>query len=73
MLGCSMTLRDLHALNPGVPTLEVPCRPSQFPDWVNVWAVQAGTGHIVTDENQDELREVAHLASVFIELRASES
>ena len=68
-----MTLSDLHALNPGAATLEVPCRPSQFPDWVNVWAVQAGTGHIVTDEQPDELQNVAPLASVFIQLRASES
>ena len=73
MLGCSMTLRDLHALNPGVPTLEVPCRPSQFPEWVHVWAVQAGTGHIVTDEQPDELVNVTPFAGVFIELRASES
>ncbi len=60
-------MSDLQALNPQAATLQVPCRPSQFPDSVNVWAVQSGTGHIVTDEQPDELQNVARLASVFIE------
>lgn len=65
-----MSLGELHALNPRAATLEVPCRPSQFPESVNVWAVQSGTGHIVTDEQSDELMSVAPVASVFIEFNA---
>ena len=66
-------MNDLHVLNPQAPTLLVSCRPGEILDNVHLMAVQSGNGHIVTDENRDELMSVAPLASVFIELRASES
>jgi hypothetical protein len=65
---CQMTMSELRALNPSAATLEVHCHPSQIPDYVKRFAVQRGNGHIVTDEHQDELRNVAPLASVFIEV-----
>ena len=61
-------MADLQALNPRAETLEVRCRPSQIPDSVQVWAVQAESGHVVTDEQPDELQSVAPLASVFIQV-----
>jgi hypothetical protein len=65
---CQLTMSDLKALNPSAATLEVPCHPSVIPENVQRFAVQRGTGHIVTDEDQDELRNVAPLARVFIEV-----
>jgi hypothetical protein len=65
---CQLTMTELKALNPSAATLEVPCHPLQIPEHVQRFAVQRGTGHIVTDEDQDELRNVGPLASVFIEV-----
>ena len=73
LLGCGVTMSELHALNPLASTLLVPCHPAEIPGNVDIWAVQSGNGHIVTDERQDELMSVAPLASVFIPLRARES
>ena len=66
-LGCGVSMSELHALNPQASTLLVPCHPGEIPDNVHLMAVQSGNGHIVTDENRDELMSVAPLASVFIE------
>lgn len=66
-LGCGVSMSELHALNPQASTLLVPCHPAEIPDNLDIWAVQSGNGHIVTDEQQDELISVAPLASVFIE------
>ena len=71
LLGCSVSLSELQARNPVAATLHVHCRPSQIPDNVKVMAVQSESGHIVTDEDQDELLEFARLAGVFIEFDES--
>ena len=65
-LGCQVTLAELKALNPRAATLEVPCRPSEIPDNVTVMAFASESGHIVTDEDQNELLSFAPSASVFI-------
>ncbi|MBK9261725.1 MAG: hypothetical protein IPM54_18230 [Polyangiaceae bacterium] len=61
-------MAELKALNPSAATLEVHCHPSLIPEHVKRFAVQRDSGHIVTDEHQDELRSYAPLASVFIEV-----
>jgi hypothetical protein len=61
---------SLDCVQPCGGRVEVHCHPSQIPDYVKRFAVQRGNGHIVTDEHQDELRNVAPLASVFIEVNA---
>ncbi len=71
LLGCNVTLGELKAINPGAATLEVPCRPAIVPENVKVMAVQSELGHIVTDEDQDELLNIAPLAGVFIEFNDS--
>jgi hypothetical protein len=64
---CQMTMTELKALNPSAATLVVPCRPSQIPDNVKVMAFRSESGHIVTDEDRNELLNFAPLATVFIE------
>ena len=71
LLGCNVTLGELKAINPRAATLEVPCRPAIVPENVKVMAVQSESGHIVTDEDQDELLEFARLAGVFIKFNNS--
>ncbi len=65
---CQLTMPELKALNPAAETLEVHCHPSLIPEHVKRFALQRGTHHIVTDEDQDELRSYAPLAGVFIEV-----
>jgi hypothetical protein len=67
-LSCGgVTLRALQAENPRAETLEVPCRPSIIPNNVSLMAVQSNPGHIVTDEQPDELIAFAPVAKGFIE------
>jgi hypothetical protein len=55
-LSCGgLTLRALQAENPRADTLEVPCRPAIIPNDVTLMAVESNPGHIVTDEQSDEL------------------
>ena len=68
-LSCQVTMADLQASNPHAARLEVPCRPGMIPERVKLLAVQSGSGHLVTDEQPDELRDVAPFARVFIEFK----
>lgn len=64
-----VTLKALQAENSQAETLEVPCRPSIIPNNVNLMALQSDPGHIVTDEQPDEMMAFAPVAKAFIEFK----
>ena len=71
LLGCSVTMSELKALNPGAATLKVHCRPWKIPEHVQVFAARSSGEHVHTDEAPGALRDFAEHAGVFIEVDAS--
>lgn len=64
-LSCSgVTTTELLRKNPNASVLVVPCRPAKIGDKPEIWALNSGTGHIVTDEQPDELRAFASSADI---------
>lgn len=64
-LSCGgVTTTELLRENPNASVLVVPCRPAKIGDKPEIWALNSTTGHIVTDEQADELRAFASSADI---------
>jgi hypothetical protein len=71
LLGCGVTLQELHERNPRAATLKVHCRPWKIPEKVKLFAYRENGNHLASDERPDVLIEFAPHASVFIEVDKS--